>query len=391
MRIAIFALLVASGLAQPRLEIQHVSGPAASRLREAEGWWSTAHRPWRTGSRPEEREVVTGIITTFNEYFQPDLDPAPKIATLTEAGKDILAARWVPGHREIFTELIVWDTPDRTTFLFRLRHGAWSSEAVIQTSLDSLLRTLKADHHPPLVTGVRLDIINDPKTQQWVGSGLLLMNTIPRPFSNGPDSWFYIWDTADASFLAITFNWYRTTGYPPNMREIGERFPPLTERARQWNKQRLIDELVPGGFDAMSRDRILTKELLMRDVTNHELLMLLRRRKSDISGTVLIAIVDLNQVSRFSAGIREYLRTVVAPDAKSNNPFNILNRVDEPNFTDAAIDALHHDVRATPAFRYATKHGTTIAEYEALAALPPLQEQQTYLLEMSRRLRRSDR
>jgi hypothetical protein len=387
MRAALFAIMVASALAQPGVDIRHESGVFPDTLREAEGRWLKAHGTWRNATSPEDRAVTAAIATTFNEYFQPQLDMPSGIETLTESGKDILVARWTASREmTIFSEMIAWDTPDRTTFLFRLHHGVWSSNSAIQSFFERLLRAPRADRRIPVIKSVQLNVGVDPNGQRRIGSGALVLNTIPRQFARGPDASFYLWDAKDASYLSMTLQEYITLDYPADMRRIGERFPPLTERAKQWSKQRLIDELTPGGFDAMDRDRILTAELLTRNVADDELLALLKRRKPDFSGAVIIGIVDLDQVYRFSAPIREYLRTVVDPIRLDNNPFKELNRISEPNFTDAAIDALHKNVHATPAFQYAANHGTTIAEYESLAALPPLPEQVSYLEQMRRRL-----
>jgi hypothetical protein len=154
------------------------------------------------------------------------------------------------------------------------------------------------------------------------------------------------------------------------MRTIGERFPPLESRVRQWSKKRILDELSPGGFDSSGRDRVLAKELLKRDLTEDELLAALGRRERDDSGTLLFAVVEAHQVSRFSPAIREYLERGHFSQGKTNNPFDIVGRTDEVNFTDVALSVLRADYRANAAFRYVAAHGTTLAEYEALAELP---------------------
>lgn len=97
-------------------------------------------------------------------------------------------------------------------------------------------------------------------------------------------NYFDLWEASDASYLAVTFR-------SPRVR-IGELFPPLRSRVGQWSKERLLYELAPGGFQAVDRDRVLTEELLKRSVTDDELLLLLKRREPDLSGTVLITIVS---------------------------------------------------------------------------------------------------
>lgn len=78
-----------------------------------------------------------------------------------------------------------------------------------------------------------------------------------------------------------------------------------------------MDELAPGGFQAVNRDRALTEELLKRNVTDDELLLLLTRREPDPSGTVLLTIVSAHPVTRFLRVIREYLLTASGRDGKA--------------------------------------------------------------------------
>jgi hypothetical protein len=119
-------------------------------------------------------------------------------------------------------------------------------------------------------------------------------------------NYFDLWETDGASYLAATFK-SPTEG-------IGERFPPLTSRVGQWSKERLLDELAPGGFQAVNRDRVLTEELLKRN----ELLLLLKRREPDPSGTILLTIVSAHQVTRFLRVIREYVLTARGGDRRPN-------------------------------------------------------------------------
>ena len=108
---------------------------------------------------------------------------------------------------------------------------------------------------------------------------------------------------------------------------------------------------VPGGFQAVDRDSVLTEEL--------EEERRVRRRVP-------------NDQLRFVRVIREYLLTASGRDGKANAPFTIVGRTDEANFTDAAIEVLHHDNRANPAFQYAAAHGTSSTDYNALKKLPRL-------------------
>jgi hypothetical protein len=257
-------------------------------------------------------------------------------------------------------------------------------------NFERLLLPPRPDGKTPPAKGVTVNIARDPYTQQWVGAGGLLINYFPRQFDYGYMNWFDLWEASNQSYLAASFSQYAISEYPPDMRSIAERFPPLASRVGQWSKERLLNELAhAGGFGTSVRDRVLSKELLRRDMTGDELLLLLKRRTPDESGTVLRTIVDTHQVPRFVRAIREYLRSAGGGENKANNPFDIIRRDDQADFTDAAIEVLRLDNRANPAFRYAAAHGTTLADYNALAELPPLDAsygREWYLSEMRRRL-----
>ena len=366
MRFAFLMLMVAGGWSQPRVDIHAVPGRASDRLKEAERLWRKAQQSsWRNASAPEELAVVAAVVNIYQELFQPELRSAPRIATLTEKGQDILVAQWTPGDQSCFSELIVWDTPEHTSFIFRLPVHSWSSSPQIRSSFERLLLPPRSDGQTPPAKGVTVNIARDPYTHQRVGAGGVLMNYMPRQF--------------DIGYL----------NFPSNMRSIPERFPPLESRVGQWSNKRILDELIPGGFRKSNRDRVLANELLRRNLTDDELLSVLNRRKPDVSGIVLRTVVEEHQVVRFAGAIRRYLQGDRAGENKANLPFDIVDRTDEANFTEVALDVLRQDCRASPAFRYVAAHGTTLADYRALAELPCLEEwhwREWYLSEMRRRL-----
>ena len=77
------------------------------------------------------------------------------------------------------------------------------------------------------------------------------------------------------------------------MRSIPERFPPLEERIGQWGKQRILDELANPVTD--ERDRVLTLALLNRDVSEDELLAVLKSRWRSENGALLRTMVKEHQ------------------------------------------------------------------------------------------------
>lgn len=390
MRFALFTWMAIGILAQPVVEIRHVTGGASSRLTEAERWWRTAqHAAWREARAPEEREMVTAVTAIYREVFQPEIGPEPKIVTLTEKGQDILAVRWT-GRDSMspFSEMIAWDTPNQTSFIFRLPPGRWSSGVQIQSTFEQLLLPPATDGHTPPATGVTVNIARDPRDGRWIGAGGFLIKYAPRQFDFGSLNWFDLWQSADGSYLAAGFHEFQTFASPRNMRGIAERFPPLEARVGSWSKGRILEELGHGGVFEALRDSILARELLKRAVTNEELLAVLERRRPDESGALLNVIVQERHVKRFEGAIHEYLRDD-SGCGKCNEAFNIVRRSDEVDFTDVALDVVRreHDsvspITAAP-FVYVTDHGTA-ADYKALLDLPSSQRvAHKFYLEMMR-------
>lgn len=372
MRLILFMCMVAGGWAQPTVEIHHVTGRASNRLTYAERCWRTAQQAaWGDVETPEEQDVVSAVTGLYRGLFRPELRSAPKIMTFTDKGEDILVARWMGRDSQSwFSELIVWDTPNQTSLIFRLPRGSWSSDAQIRSSFERLLLPPAADGRTPPAKGVTVNVAKDFYTGRWIGAGGFLINYGPRQFDVGPLNWFDLWQSADGSYIAAGFSQFATPGFPWNMRSIPERFPPLESRVGNWPKQRILDELGHGGFAADSRDRILAKELMRREVTDQELLEVLKRRQPDVSGALLDVIVREHQVAHFAGAIREYLQGDRGC-GKCNEAFAIVSRSDEVNFTNVALKVLRRGHVAFAPFAYVSDHGTTAADYNALLELGP--------------------
>jgi hypothetical protein len=372
MRLILFMCLVAGVWAQPTVEIHHVIGRASDRLTEAEHRWRTAQRAaWRGIETPEEKDVVSAVTELYRGLFQPELGSAPKIVTLTDKGQDILVARWTAKDSQgWFSELIVWDTPNQTSFIFRLPRGSWSSDAQIRSSFERLLLPPTADGRSPAAKGVTVNVAKDAYTGRWIGAGGFPNKPIPRQIDIGLLNWLDLWQSADSSYLAAGFRQFDTPGFRWEMRSIAERFPPLESRVGNWSTRRILDELGHGGFDADRRDRILAKELMRRPVTDEELLEVLMRRKPDLSGELLFVIVQEHQVAHFEGAIHKYLQADRGC-GQCNEPFTLLSNSGEVNFTDVALEVLRRGPVDYAPFAYVSDHGTTAAEYKALLEVRP--------------------
>jgi len=385
MRIMFMSLFVACAWAQLKIDIHPVTGRASDRLKETERILRIAQRsPQRDANAPEELAMVEAIVKNYRLYFLPEIDSVPGIATLTEKGNDILVAQWTATGTDAFSKLIVWDTPESTSFIFKLPRHSRSDNSAIQATFEKLIL--------PRANGAALDVARDPQTQQRIGAGVLLISLPPRQFDTGYANWVDLWETADASYLCAKFSWDAVHN-PPGMRFIPERFPPLESRVRQWSKERLLDQLARGDR-AQARDRILGRELVTRDLNDDELLALLVSRRPSENGAVLQAVVDGGQLRRFSNAIRSYLRGAQGESfGKHPNrpPFLIVLQAHDANFTDAALEVLSRGAGSDGAFLYVAEHGATPADYRALADLRRLNDvfmfaRDASLLQMRKRL-----
>jgi hypothetical protein len=374
MRLVLLALIAACSWAQLRVEIRSYSGPATDRLKEAERHLLRAQQvTWRDIRAPEERAVVETDAGLCREYFQPPISSDPRIATLTEGGKDVLVARWAgPGDQSAFSELTLWDTPEAASFIFRLPRGSWSSDADIRAAFERLLQPAGSDKRKPLVNSVTLEVAKYPQTQRRFGDGGLMVNIIPRSFDVGPPNWLDFWETPSASYLSATLNIRYVRNSYDGARLIEERFPPLETRVGQWSKKRLLDELSRGRLPA--RDRILAVELVKRDPTEEELLAVFASRWIFENGALLQAVVDAGQTSRYAGAIRKYLLTYRWTGERrayaNPDPFKAVSAAGDANFPDATLAQLRQAASAYNSFIRAAAHGATPADYRALKEQP---------------------
>jgi hypothetical protein len=377
MRVALLSLFAACASAQLKFDIHPVIGRASDRLKETRRFLRIAQQSsMRDAAAPEEFALVEAIVRDYRLSFLPEINSVPKIATLTDRGSDILIASWPASN------LIVWDSPDSMSFVFKLPPHRWSSDAAIRSTFEKLAL--------PRTNGVTLNVASDAQTKRRIGAGELLIPRPPYQFDTGPLNWVDLWETADASYLCVTFSNFGIDK-PFAMRWIPERFPPLEKRVRQWTKQQILDELnclEPVNSDSThpqnslgqwdrkdQRDRVLARELMTRDPAEDDLHDLLLKRRPHENGELLQAVVDAGKVALFQNAVRDYLRG----DHGEGNvmtlwrpAFEIVNRARDANFTDAALDVLRREAPAEGAFAYAAQHGETPADYLALRQLPPL-------------------
>ena len=373
MRLALMSMLAVCAWAQLRFDIRPVTGRASDRLKETQRVLRVAQQSaWRDSNAPEESAVIEVLVKTYRSHFLPEISPEPRIATLTEKGNDILVTKWIGTGP--YSELIVWDTPESTSFIFKLPRQSWSSDSAIRATFEALLPVPGADVWPSRPKGVTLNIARDAQTGQLIAEGGLLIGYPPYQFDVGPMNWLDLWETESSSYLSATFSMWATKEYPHSLRSIPERFPPLESRVAQWSKKRILDELsrepepkvhwIAARFawerDDL-RDRVLARELLKRDPTDEEMLAALRRRTAD-NGAVLQAVVDAKRVGRYSYAIREYLRLDVWPVGMGigAHGFDIVRPVADVDFTDVALDVVREHPRADAARRYAVAHGASV-------------------------------
>ena len=183
MRIAITFLFATCSWAQLTIDLHQVSGLPSDRLKEAQRRVQKVQDiSWRPPEKEEELAVMKEVGQIARTYFRPWSEP-PQIGTFTEKGNDILVARWAaPGGGSAISELIVWDTPQDTTFLFGLPAGSWSSDSSVQSTFERLLLPTRPDARTPPAQGVTLNMARNAETHQRIGAGVLVVKFVLRQF-----------------------------------------------------------------------------------------------------------------------------------------------------------------------------------------------------------------
>src|ERR1700722_16867476 len=272
MRLALMLLVSVCTWAQLKVDIHPVVGRASDRLKEAQRTLRVAQQlPLRGAEAPEELAVLEEVQEVYHKNFRPEIGSRPRVGVVTEKGNDVLVAKWVAPSPSPFSELIVWDAPDSTSFIFKLPSGSWSRDAAIRSTFEGLLSSAESDGRRLGPQAVYLDVARDAQTKRWIGAGGLMLPVPPLQLHTGPLNWIDLWETATASYLCAKFSACLGYGIPWYLRYIPERFPPLETRAKEWTTQRILDELdcQPerasrggindwiGGYDR--RDRVLAK------------------------------------------------------------------------------------------------------------------------------------
>jgi hypothetical protein len=340
-------LAVASSCwAQLPVDIHRIAGRASDRLKEAERRVRIARgASLRAPKEPEEVAVIDAAAKTYAGYFLPEIIGAPRITTLTENGNDVLIARWSNASSEV----IIWDTPEDISFILKLPPHRWSNDSSIRSTFDTVWRPPSAES---TVLAVSLNVAMDPLTHRWIGTGGIQTKSGPRQFALGHwANWIDFWETATASYLSLGID-------RQFLQLIPERFPPLESRVGMWSKQRLLQELARQ--TGARRDSVLARELMKRDVSNDELLVLLESRRRRETGAVLKAVAESGEMTRFKVAVGEYLlkdssgyltKSMAASGWRPVNDSDV-------NFTNVALEMLRENAFAGGAFTYVATHGT---------------------------------
>lgn len=381
MRPALIALFFAQFIpAQIKIDIHQVKGGASERLLEVERRWRVAQRvSYHAPSTPEEMTVLAALTKEYTQVFRPPLQASPLVATFTENGQDILVIRWRSLDDQLREPIvIVWNTPEETAFLFPLKPGSVKDDAAADCTFQSLLAPTGSDPSTRAARGVSINIARDSVHRQTIAAGGLSIAYFPIQFDLGLLNWFDLRETAGSSFLSVGFSQHVLYELPANLRSINERFPLLEKRVPGWTKQRLIRELDHhANLLTQLRDQILTKELLRRELTDDEMLTMLRSRDHDPNLTLLRAIVQTRQTLRYAGALRAYLETAKAGGYwGQDSAFGAVEPSAEANFTDVALSVLRRNPKAAPAFFYAARRGTTEGDYSALSEVSQVENSQ---------------
>jgi hypothetical protein len=283
-------------------------------------------------NQPEDEHtygVIGSARAAYREYFRPERAELAGAATLTHHNQDVLLARWktdYPDHG--LSEILLWDEPGFTSYLFRVDPKTLRDGAGLQRLLDDLLDWSKVDRHRRLLQSpslqlppIEVGLVWNPKTGDIDGATKPWLLQYLYQFAGGMLDIFSMEAYGTTEYAYIDFTLGKrpiSSHYREGMVWIAERFPPLRERVKDWSKDRVLWELGKGRtfapiFGSRDRDVVLLKELFCRDVAPREFAALLGR--SDLPSettqfTILRLAIEAHRGKQFESVIREFLDRV---------------------------------------------------------------------------------
>jgi hypothetical protein len=220
-------------------------------------------------------------------------------------GNEALVAQWEPGESagDGLRAVWLWDTPEYSWYVIQCDPARFASSNATQGFLDGLLRWQSI---LPAYTSLRVQYSPASSPRFLVAFPALTFAERGLEYSlHG------VWHNSGPYLLIRAGKGLFSTLYPEGGIYVPERFPPLKELAKEWDKERILAETArtwqargPSTYQRF-RDSILISELANRGITGSDLerLLLAPNPPSWVArelrtGSVMRALVNSKELDR---------------------------------------------------------------------------------------------
>ena len=347
------------------------------------------------------RSTLEAAMKDAGSILSKPLAPPAAWSILTDAGEDILVARWSPDSWvDGIVPVVLWDDSIADTVIFRCRASQMKSPDTLAHIIDGLFRW---DNRR--LYGARL-WLKYPLEPGGVLVGLGMSGSRGQ-FLIGPEVIFSGFLRGETAYLGISFV-SSAFAFPGDLKLFDERFPPLRERVSNWTTEKLIVEtrriprasVLPGG--AIGRNRVLVHEAIKRDDLTIDMCQdLLTRGVGNgltmgnfIIPELIRAAIEERRVRRFAPAIFEYLNSRFTRGARFGEADVILLGLVSENDIDLEEQAaryLESKVAVQGSLKYLQERGRTERARNAVASLDLdewAQQRKTALAAINRRIGR---
>jgi hypothetical protein len=326
-------------------------------------------------SSMEARTVIETALKTTRFTFT--LPPPDSSAILTHAGEDIVIARGqFPDAPEGIRSYVLWNEPASESLLLEVA----AQELRTRESVQRLLtRVFEWDPHGRLSLALAVASPRSDGVEFLRGS---TRDNVFRQFNTNLEEISGMINGADA-WLSISYR--HGAGYPPEMVNFPERFPPLRARITQWNKTELMTAIEnPGRARFMvagdiARTRMLMLALFARADFDHNdfrklMAVVVNTGMADLVPFAVRTAVQARVDGRYTSEIMGYFRDRFAkhPSAMTFQAPVYMNFLKQQGMDGYCEDAVHFLVTAVAigeSLRYAGKFCHTREAYEAVLNL----------------------
>jgi hypothetical protein len=325
------------------------------------------------------QNVIQAAVKDVSSILSAPLAPPTKWATLTDSGEDVVVAQWSGnsiGDDPI--PVMLWDDSISDTLIFQCRVNQMKSPGLFAHVIDELFTW-----NTRRLYAARLWLRYPPQPgDSLIGDG---ESGSRGQFILGPEVVFSGFADGKKAYFGVSLVSYFDV-FPPDMKLINERFPPLRQRIKHWTTEKLVAEtkrsvrsaVLPDG--TTQRNQLLVGEAVARDdltVTMFEDLLTRGVGNNASIGHYIVPKVirvamEKARLGKFAAAIGPYLDRLPHPHGAWSEADAILNALSEQTDLDLegqAIRLLEKRVSISGSLKYLQSHGRTVRALDAVASL----------------------